>query len=491
MRRITLILACALAHSAAAQDVTVRDGGDRPSAAILRDALAKPHIVRTGSGRLDLPRDSTISATLIVIGRPTYLAGRVQGDVVVVGSDLFLRPGVDISGRAVAIGGTVSLTTLGRVAGGTESFRDETYVATVESGRQTLSYRVIGKRDPIPVLQLAGIQGLLIPTYDRVNGLSLPVGALITLGDGAIEIEPSVSYRSARGVFDPAVDVRANQEGPVHFAGRAGIDTRSNEKWIYGDLLNSGSTFWSGSDLRNYFESRGGVGRAFWRMERTGRLLEPFVGARYERVSALHTRSVFSVLNRNDIEHVARPNPLVESGNIGSALAGAQLYDTSGFITSRLRAEVEQSFTTVAGTSNFTQLTLDGRVAFPTFGTQRLDIRAHGVATAGDRVPRARYAYLGHGGTLPLLDDLEQGGTELIFVESRYFIPVPAIVLPMVGSPTLMLRHIIGAAGVSLPTLEQEVGIGVGVSFLRLDVTTDAARKRGTKVGFGVSLSKY
>lgn len=489
MRLLAIALAFASARVAAAQDVIVRTGGETASAAIIRAAVAKPHIVRAGTSRLVLPRDSTISTTLIVIGRPTFLASRVQGDVVVIGSDLFLRPGVEISGRAVAIGGTVSLTTLGTVAGGVESFRDETYVATADRGGQSLAYQVVGKRDPIPVLQLAGIQGFLLPTYERVNGLSLPVGALITLGDGDVEIEPSVAYRSARGVLDPAVEVRLNPEGMVHFEGRAGIDTRSNDKWIYGDFLNSASSFYSGTDARNYFKSKSGSGRVFWRMDRKGRSLEPFVGGRYERVSALRTRGVYSILGRND-EHIQRPNPLIQAGSIGSALAGAQMYDTSGFVTSRLRAEVEQSFTSVSGTSNFTQLTLDARVAFPTFATQSMDFRAHGVATRGDTVPMARYSYLGHSGTLPLVEILEQGGPELIFVESRYFIPIPAIVLPLVGSPTLMLRHLMGAAGVTLPKLEQEVGVGIAVSLLRLDVTTDAAGKRGTKVGFGVSLSK-
>ena len=155
-----------------------------------------------------------------------------------------------------------------------------------------------------------------------------------------------------------------------------------------------------------------------------------------------------------------------------------------------MSAEGEQSLKTPSGTSDFLQLTLDGSIEFPTFGQQRLRIAAHGVATSGDSVPRARYAYLGRSGTLPLMELLEQGGDRLLFVESRYQIPIPAIVLPMVGSPTIHLRHIMGAAGVgSLPKLEQELGAGIGLSFFRLDITVDAAGKRDSKVGFGVSLS--
>jgi hypothetical protein len=186
---------------------------------------------------------------------------------------------------------------------------------------------------------------------------------------------------------------------------------------------------------------------------------------------------------------MARPNPLVEAGTIGSGLIGAQLYDTLGLVASRVRAEVEQSFSTVPGTGGFTQFTLDGRVNFPTFGAQSIRIRAHGVGTVGDSVARARYAYLGGSGTLPVVDLLELGGTQLLFVESRYIIPLPGIALPLVGSPVLTLRHIMGSAGVgSLPSLEQEIGAGIGLSALRLDYTIDAGGNRGHKFGVGISL---
>ena len=114
-----------------------------------------------------------------------------------------------------------------------------------------------------------------------------------------------------------------------------------------------------------------------------------------------------------------------------------------------------------------------------------------GVATAADSTPRARYAYLGRGGTLPLLELLEQGGDQLLFVESRYQIPVAAIVLPKVGPPTLHLRHLIGAAGVgSLPKLEQELGVGVGISVLRGEGIFDAAGDRDARYGVSVVIGR-
>jgi hypothetical protein len=166
--------------SVRAQEVVVREPGPGPAAAIVRRVLAGPHVVRVGEGPLELPRDSTITTGLLVLGRPTYLASRVQGDVVVIGADLFLRPGADVSGRAVAIGGTVAATTLGRVAGGVESRRDETFIVHRDDAgaRYTLDYQSDREDEREPMFSLTGVFGLQNPSYDRVDGLSLGVGGM-------------------------------------------------------------------------------------------------------------------------------------------------------------------------------------------------------------------------------------------------------------------------------------------------------------------------
>lgn len=493
---------------AGAQDIVVRRGAERNSGAFIREAAAQQHIVIAGAGKLEFPRDSTITSTLVVIGRDTYLASAVQGNVVVVNANLFLRPGVNVAGHAVAIGGTVASTTLGRVGGRIESYPDDMYDVTAQAGRYTFDYHPVGVTHTYALLQPAGLMGLVLPSgdhvdmyslpvgpsYDRVNGLSLPVGALLTLGERMVEVEPEVTYRSRLGTFDPGVTVSIAPERDVRFEGFAGMYTRSNDSWNYSDLVNSVTTFFAGNDTRNYFRSRIGQGRLFARIDRPGVALEPFIGGRYEKVSPISaTGDVWSVTGRTDVEleHIRRPNPLVREGSIGSGLIGVQLYDTAGTVASRVRLGVEQSFSTMSGTKNFTQLTFDGRLDFPTFKTQHLYFRSRAVATAGDSVPSARYAYLGGSGTLPVLDMLELGGSRLFFFESRYTIPIESVILPLAGAPIVTLRHIMGSAGVtSLPSLEQEIGIGLGLSALRLDMTHDVSNGRGTKFGVGISLTK-
>lgn len=486
------LLAALLAPSLlGAQEVVLREPGPERIATIVRGVARQPHVLRAGSGALVLPRDSVVSTNLLVLGRPAYVASRVNGDVVVVGGDLFLRAGADISGRAVAIGGAVYRSYLGSVGGSIESYRDDAYAIQSSAGRYELVYEG-RRRDRPPVLQLAGMQGLLLPTYDRVDGVSLPIGALVTLGDRAVELEPRATYRSRLGVVDPGAVLRIAPDAPVRLEAEGGRSTRTNDAWIYSDLVNSFVALAFGNDSRNYFRADGATARAIAHVERPSVTLEPFVGGRYEKVSPISAAgNVFSFSGRTSLEHMARPNPLVERGEIGSVLAGATLEYDAAPVRASLRAEGERSVRTPDRTSAFTQVTLHGRIEFPTFGAQRLRVDAHAVTTAGDSTPRARWAYLGRGATLPLLELLELGGDELLFVESRYQIPVAAIVLPRVGPPTLHLRHLMGAAGVgTLPKLEQELGVGVGISVVRFEATFDAAGKRDARYGVVVAIGR-
>lgn len=502
--RFAVVLALLAPVAANAQALLIRGADKQEGATILTEAMARPHVLRTGTGPLVFPRDSAINESLVVLGRATYLASRVNGDVIVVGNDLFLRPGVLITGRAVSLGGIVASTALGRVEGATLSLRDEEYAVEPSATGYLLTYR---GRDPkqTPVFQLSGIKGVQIPRYDRVDGLSLPIGGLVTLGDRMVELEPSLTYRSRLGVVDPGVVVRIAPDASLRFEGRVARDTRSNDRWIRGDLINSLVAFYSGSDARNWFRSDIGEGRLIKRIEATSVTFEPFVGARFERVSPITAAgNIYSILKSDSAERRSRFNPLVEAGHIGSALLGAELHSIGGTVTHRLRGELEQSFKTPLGTGQFTQLTLEGAVDFPTFGMQHLYTRAHAVATSGSSVPLARYAYLGGTGTLPLLFLLEQGGTDLVFVDSRYHIPIESVQLPVVGPPVLILHNIIGASGVGNLTtpviapaaaadfstgIQENVGVGLGLGPVRIEVLTGAVGKKGTKVNFGVSLS--
>jgi hypothetical protein len=348
-----------------------------------------------------------------------------------------------------------------------------------------------------PMFTLNGIFGLQSLLYDRVDGLSLGLGAMLQLSNHAVEVEPAVTYRSRLGVVDPSLTLRVNPNGAQRVELRGARDTRTNDAWIYGDLINSAFAFFTGADTRNYFRSNLGEATLTWRVERAAYRIEPFIGGRFERVTPITAvGNVWSVTGRKSAEKMRRPNPLVEAGDLASVLVGAQ-YESQGdgVVNSRASVTVEPALKVPASTGKFIQLTLHGAIDFPTFGTQRLHVKVHGVATTnGDSVPMARYAYLGGTGTLRTLDLLEQGGSALLYVENRYTIPLTVLRVPLGQKgiiPVFTLRDAFGAAGVgSLPGLQHEIGVGIGVSALRLDVTRGVAGRKGTEVGVGISLSR-
>jgi hypothetical protein len=474
-----------------AQEVVLRDAGPAPASEIIEHVLSTPHTVRTGSERLVLTRDSAISTNLLVLGRPTYLAGRVDGDVVVIGADLFLRPGVDVRGRAVAVGGTVATTTLGTVAGGTLSLRDETYDVMREDGGFALRHRDLRAADVTSVVSLAGLQGFLVPSYDRVDGLSLPVGVTIASPGGLVSLQPTATYRSRLGTVDPGATLSVTPSSRLRLEAEGGRSTRTNDDWIYSDFVNSATSLFAGLDTRNYFRSVGGRARLIATVDRPSFVLEPYVGVRVERVSPISaTGDVWSMFERDDSLRMRRPNPLVERGDLRSALAGVDFQLSANELAGHGYLRAEQAFDSPDGTTDFLQITLHGSVQFPTFGAQSLRVKVHAVGGTGDRVPMSRYAWLGGSGTLATLDLLEEGGDRLLFVENEYLIPIEAIQLPVIGAPVLSLRDAFGGAGVgSLPDLQHEVGIGIGVSALHLDVNTAVAGRKRTKVSLGISLS--
>jgi hypothetical protein len=357
--------------------------------------------------------------------------------------------------------------------------------------------------------------GLRIPTYDRVNGLALPWGPKLELNNARVDVDLLVTYRSNLGKWDPSLQgsLRPGDENEIKFY--VGRGTFSNDEWIRGDLTNSLAAFFAGSDSRNYYRAD----RAMARFTRTftgeGITVTPFVGGNIESDwstgSLAPTKSPWSVVGRKGVLKMRRPNPRVANGNITSVLGGTALELVRGGLTGKLDALLEQSVRTdlepdcsgfpaggictqfIPG-GTFTQFTLDGGVTFPTFGSQTFAFKTHAVATGGSGdAPAQRFAYLGGAATLATVDLLALGGDRLLYVQGDYTIPIDRIQLPFVGAPFIGLRYAAGNAGVgSLPSLIQNLGIGIGASFIRADYTIDPAQNRSPfsrKSAFTLGLS--
>lgn len=497
------MLAALLAWGGAARAqvpvLTLRDAGPGRGPQILAAALAGRHsAIAPASVPYLVPRDSTVTGTLIVLARDAVIEGTVRGDVIVVGGDLVTHPGAEISGRATTYGGGVYESALAHIGGGHTSFRNFTYDVTPTADGYALSYRVLAVRSR-SIVDWAGPLGFAIPTYDRTNGLSVPVAATVAVPRTTVEFEPRLTYRSQLGRLDPsmAMDVDFTRTTSVHLSG--GRSTYTNDAWIRPDLSNSVDVLLLGDDMRNYYRATRVDGALSHRWEFATGQIEPYLGGRWERASTVRPDSdalggPWSIFGRHDLDDMLRPNPAIDDGDIGSFVAGTSLdWSDQGIVArARIDAEVGESsrMVFVPDHSWFGQATLGGEIAFPTFGTQSLRLEAHGVFTSRGTTPRQRWAFLGGPGSLPTLDPLEQGGDQLLFVAGGYNFPIQRISLPFVGSPVVTLRDMIGSAGVgTLPQLEQALGVRLSVSHLYAELLVDPAN-RHTATGIGFTLAR-
>jgi hypothetical protein len=491
---LALAVIAAVGRVGAQQSITIEAPHHSETAKLLRAAIAAPHdvLLADSSRRLVLPRGTGLPRTVIVLGGSASVGAAVRGDVIVVDGDLYLRPGASIDGRAIAIGGGVYGSTLARVTGGIRSIRDRTFHVSNTANTLVLRYENLEAHDS--AVELPVLDGLRIPLYDRVDGLSVPWGPILR-PTSRVEFEPTITYRSHIGEWDLGAHLldRAGETWRLTLDARR--STFTNDAWIYSDLINSFNALTVGHDIRNYYRAdRGEVALA--RTDRT-------TTAEFETGFGLLTERAWSVgsadtlgsrpwtfFSRGDAEKFLRANPLVERGRITSAFAGTTMHWRFGDVLTSAAARVEVPLETPSD-ARFLQLTIDASMRFPTFGVQRFRTDVHLVATPGDTAPPQRFAYLGGSGTLPVIENpLSLGGDQLLLIDSRYEIPLTRYTVPFAGAPTLALRHRIGSAGVQrLPRFVQNVGVMATLSFLRVEYSLDPAT-RNDRISLSLSFAR-
>ena len=346
--------------------------------------------------------------------------------------------------------------------------------------------------------------GLRMPTYDRVNGLSLPWGPKIRTPNGRIELDPTVTYRSNLGKVDPALSAIVAFGKFDSLTVYVGRGTFTNDGWIRSDLINSLASLGVGSDARNYFRADRATAEIAHSFRGEGFVIAPFAGALHERdwSTGLHSEdgdAPWSAFGRTDDLKMRRFNPVIAAGHVTSALFGIRSsYDREqmkGSFSVRVERSLDEPAVIDAG--HFTQLTFDAKAAFPTFGMQTFDFRGHALATPGEHIaPPQRFGYLGGAGTLSTVDLLAMGGDRMFFVEGEYHIPLVRPLLPFVGAPVITLSYAAGSAGIgSLPDFIQNVGIGIGVKLVKVEYHLDPSYKKtefsdksAVTVGFSLSL---
>jgi len=364
----------------------------------------------------------------------------------------------------------------------------------------------VAYREPWITLPL-GV-GLRVPAYDRVDGLSIPWGPEISFAEEHVVIDPTVTYRSHIGKFDPYLKAMLRNKSGLILDIRGGRATFTNDDWVRSDLVNSLAAIAVGSDSRNYFRADRGTGILSLEIGHPNITITPGIGGNFENdwsigVPVRHTNAPWSLFSKTDTLKIRRTNPSIYPGHLASLLGRVLTEYESGGVKGSFSGLVEHSFKNpprrsstgfLLASPDFTQLTLNAVVGFPTFRTQRFDFRGHGVFTSSDATaPPQRFAYLGGAGTLATVDLLALGGDKLFFANGEYSIPIESIDLPLVRNPIASLIYAAGSAGVGeLPDFIQNIGVGIGFSMIKFEYYIDPNYKKTSftrKHAFAVSLN--
>jgi hypothetical protein len=444
-----------------------------------------------------LPAGWLAPADLIVLDAEVRLAGEVRGDVAVLGGELFLRPGARIGGRVAVLGGEVYRSALASHGEILEVPVPLPTVREATGGEEGRRVRVV-EPPPPPRIQLGGLFGLDLPTYDRVDGATLRAGASARLGrtDPGATLIGWGTLRTGRGSPGGGAELRIPVAEGVRASLRAARETHTNERWIRGDLANSAAALVLGNDVRDYYESD----RLVLELARPGALAPiqgewlwaPWGGVLISRDRPLGVSTTWAITGRDEMR---RPNRQVEPGTLASLRAGtatAWRGRTSGFTG---EAEAEWAPGGV-GDFAFARLLVDGRWEMAALRTHRILVRGRGAASAGgEGAPPQRWSLLGGPSTLPTYPVAAWDGDHLAFVDTRYGIPLSQAEVPFLGVPELQLRAASGAAwrsGQPMPRWGQNLGVALRFFLVGVEAWVDpAASGLRPTLSFALGLSDW
>ena len=456
-------LLVAFAGGVHAQRIELRGRGDAENDAFLHALLERTDLVIIDSDTV-LTRTDTIAGTVVVLGATARIDGVVVGDLVIIDGNVFLRPSARVRGRVHNVGGGFYPSELAVVDRGIRSEPNAPYVIErLEDG--TLIIR--GTTDQ-SVLLLEGLYGFGVPTYDRVDGVTLTLGAGILLPRVALAepvLRARAEYRSLRERFTGGAHLAVTR-GRTTFAVGAERTTLTNDRWLRSDLVNSVSFLVLADDYRDYYQGDRAYVELRRIVERGSRTTSAFLRGQIEDASSLPAGNPWTVRG------TPRPENLVVQGErITSAILGVDTEWTLPLHVVRADAAVELASSIAGGDQEFTRYVVDAEWAMAALSDHTLELWLHfqGPLPGTTSLPTQRWSLLGGPGSLYTFDIAQFRGDRLAFLHTLYSIPLPnRFRMRLLGVPALDLLHSVGMAWTAdtSPGFEQNVGLRVRYNIL-------------------------
>jgi hypothetical protein len=277
----------------------------------------------------EIPRDSVVPGDMVVSG-PLRLAGRVDGDVIVVGGNVELISGFEIRGDLTVVDGEIRGEDLGRIDGLAAQFSravSRSVAGTrVRSDEPGFSVPISRDLDRGASSHFA----LRVGDFNRVEGLQLLVGPVLTTGgENPFRTTALLIWRAEGGEVPMGVDRTGFRVEMEQFIGgrrewRVGGGVHSMvspvESWGVTDRENAWASFLLTNDHRDHYERRGW--RAFVRATPASVPLDASLEFHREEHGTLASGDPWSVFQR---DRAWREQPLAAEGSTRALVARASV----------------------------------------------------------------------------------------------------------------------------------------------------------------------
>jgi len=286
------------------------------------DAFNSPNTVRA-NGPYEVESGRVVPGDVAVLNGPLTIAGRVNGRVIAINSDVVLKPGARVEGQILVVGGNVDGKDDAFIGGDVRTYRQRLTYRTegdrlIASGSSEEDARWWKRRQKWRHHSYSDLRLVSAKTYNRVEGLPILIGPSFghRSGETRFEIDALGIFRTGENLEWKPENIGHSLKTELAFGRGTGVAVGGKlfdvvnpaEEWQLADVEVGLASFFLHRDYRDYYNRHGGSGYVRLSLTRDFSLTGSLSDERWGNRKTLDPFTLF----RNGQDW--RPNPTMDEG---------------------------------------------------------------------------------------------------------------------------------------------------------------------------------
>lgn len=286
------------------------------------EAFNSSNTVRA-TGAYEIETDRVVSGDIAVLNGPLTIAGRVNGRVIAINSDVILRPGARVEGQILVVGGNVDGKADAFIGGDVRTYRQRLAYRQegnrlIAAGSSEEDARWWQRRQKWRHRSYSDLRLVSAKTYNRVEGLPIMIGPTFghRFGEPRFEISALGIFRTGENIEWNSQNVGHSLKAELSFGRGTGFAVGGHlfdvvdpaEDWQLRDVEVGLASFFLHRDYRDYYNRHGGSGYVRFSLLRDVDLTASLSDERWAARQTLDPYTLF----RNSQSW--RPNPELDEG---------------------------------------------------------------------------------------------------------------------------------------------------------------------------------